>query len=167
MHVTWWLVKENGWLITTASCLMASALHHFPPSQKNSFPLTSTHSLSATATGTSFTPLVVWSFPKALSLLAASFSTHPAHHLNAHETNVSQVSCARKKAPRVGSHFHQRNRRERLFADVGLLAEIGDGDLEKCHWSMASRGKKSTANREILIHPGSTWCGARARQQGN
>ena len=52
---------------------------------KNSFPLTSMHSLSPTATGASSTALAVCSFPKALSLLAASSSTHPTHHLYAHE----------------------------------------------------------------------------------
>ena len=45
--------------------------------------------------------------------------------------NVSQSSCARKQAPQVGSHYYERNGPEKLFADVGVLTEIGDGDLEK------------------------------------
>ena len=131
------------------------------------FPLTSMHSLSLTATGTFSTALVVWSFPKAPSLLAASFSTHiwRAHHPVAHETNVS--SCARKQAPRVDSHYHERNRREIRLSDVGVLAEIGDGDLKKGRLTMPRQGKKklSTANSEILHHD-STWRSARARQRG-
>ena len=130
---------QNGWLITSCFIPLDSRSPSFSSFTKNSFPLTSMHSLSPKATVTSSPALVVCSFPKALSLPAACFFPHPAHHLVAHEPNVSQASCARKQTPRVGSHYHQRNRQERLFAhlDVVVLAEIWDRDVEKWQLSKA------------------------------
>ena len=105
---TWrdgWWKKIGGWS-EAASSLMASALHHFPVWHKTVF-------LSQVRTAC---PWQQWArpshywwhalFPKlSVSSLPHSPHTPHAHHLNAHETNVFQTSCARKTGSTSGQSF--------------------------------------------------------------
>ena len=85
-----------------------------------------------------------WSglFPK-LSVSSLPHSPHTPHITSTHMKQIClRLPLLANWQHEWGSRYHQPNRQERFFADVGVLAEIGDGDLEKCQRSLVSQGTK-------------------------